>query len=221
VTWSALMRRSIRSWLEGGNIGLGTFTVKHTQCWPKTCTSGGRSCNDYPQMPTVIYSQGKVTRGEALTQALSTCRQQDMRNVAHSISPSRVAGYRRKMCDRCDTGSLPGGQSVMHDEVDGKRNLLAEEMLRYFGETCPALAARCEIAIAGLPLLARREVAGRLQTLRALTNETNRGLTAAHVAVARGQAPAERLLDRALASIEHLNEIAQTMTGWMDELLGA
>jgi len=27
----------------------------------------------------------------------------------------------------------------MQKGIDGKRNLLAEEMLRYFGETCPAL----------------------------------------------------------------------------------
>ena len=109
----------------------------------------------------------------------------------------------------------------MHEGIDGKRNLLVEEMLRYFGETCPALAARCEIAIVGLPPLARREAAGRLQTLGAVTNETNRELAAARVAVVRGQAPAERLLDRALASIEHLSEVAQTMTRWMDELLDA
>jgi hypothetical protein len=105
--------------------------------------------------------------------------------------------------------------------IDGKRNLLAEEMLRYFGETCPALAPRYEVAIVGLPPLARREVAGRLHTLWAVTNETNRELSAARVAVARGQAPAELLFDRALASIEHLSEIAQTMTRWMDELLDA
>ncbi len=29
------------------------------------------------------------------------------------------------------------------------------------------------------------------------------------------------MLDRALASIEHLNEVAQTMTRWMDELLNS
>ena len=109
----------------------------------------------------------------------------------------------------------------MHDGIDGKRNLLAEEMLRYFGETCPALAARCEIAIVGLPPLARREAAGRLQTLGAITNETNRELAAARVAVTKRQAPAELLFDRALASIEHLSEVAQAMTRWMDELLNA
>jgi hypothetical protein len=91
-------------------------------------------------------------------------------------------------------------------------------MLRYFGETCPALAARCEVAIVGLPPLARREVVGRLRTLRAVTNETNRELAASRVAVTTGQDPAD-LIDRALASIEHLSEVAETMTLWMDELL--
>ena len=62
---------------------------------------------------------------------------------------------------------------------------------------------------------------GRLQTLEAVTNETNRELRAARLAVTRGQAPAELLLDRALASIEHLSEVAETMTLWMDELLDA
>jgi hypothetical protein len=94
-------------------------------------------------------------------------------------------------------------------------------MLRYFGETCPALAARCEVAIVGLPPLARREVVGRLRTLRAVTNETNRELAVSRVAVTTGQDPADLLLDRALASIEHLSEVAETMTLWMDELLDA
>jgi len=107
----------------------------------------------------------------------------------------------------------------VHDGIEGKRHLLAEEVLRYFGETCPALAARCEVAIVGLPRLALREVAGRLQALESITNETNRELTAARVTVTKGQAPAELLLDRALASIEHLSEVAQAMTLWMDELL--
>jgi len=105
--------------------------------------------------------------------------------------------------------------------IEGKQNLLAKEMLRYFWETCPALAARCEVAIVDLPPLARREVAGRLQTLAAVANETNRELAAARVAVTRRQAPAELLLDRALASIEHLSEVALATTRRMDELLNA
>jgi hypothetical protein len=93
-------------------------------------------------------------------------------------------------------------------------------MQRYFWETCSALATRCEDAI-GLPPVARREVVGRLQTLRTITHETNRELTSARIAVAQGQIPDKILLDRALASIEHLNEVAQTMTRWMDELLNS
>ena len=49
----------------------------------------------------------------------------------------------------------------------------------------------------------------------------NRELAAAPVAVARRQASAELLLDRALESIEHLREVAQSMTLWMDGLLNA
>ena len=118
-------------------------------------------------------------------------------------------------------GLLHRGYLVVQNGIEGKRNLLAEEVRRYFGETCPALAARCEAAIVGLPPLARREVAGRLQTLAAVTNETNRELAAARVAVTRRRAADEFLLDRTLASIEHLSEIAQTMTRWIDGLLEA
>jgi hypothetical protein len=64
----------------------------------------------------------------------------------------------------------------MHHRIEGQRHLLTEEMLRYFGETCPALAERYEIAIVGLPPLGRREAAGWLQTLCAVSKETNRKL---------------------------------------------
>jgi hypothetical protein len=107
----------------------------------------------------------------------------------------------------------------VRDGLKGKRNLLGVEMLLYFGGTCPTLAAHCEVAIVGLPPLALREVAERLQTLRVITNETNRELTAARAAVTKDQASAELLLDRALSSIEHLNEIAQAMTRQLDDLL--
>jgi hypothetical protein len=113
------------------------------------------------------------------------------------------------------------GDPVVQNGIEGKRYLLADEMLRYFGETCPALLARCEVAIVGLPLLARREVAGPLQALKSIANETSRELAAARVAVTRRQAPAELLLDRALASIEHLSEVALPTTRRMDELPNA
>ena len=176
---------------------------------------------DYPQVATVICSQENLLRATALSQAFLDTPPTEYAQPCPQGLLAQSGQSEKKMAADV-VGLLPlGGHSVVQNGIDGKRNLLAEEMLRYFGETCPALAARCEIAIVGLPPLVRREVAGRLQTLEAVTNETNRELTAARVAVARGQAPAELLLDRALASIEHLSEIAQTMTRWMDEMLEA
>ena len=60
-----------------------------------------------------------------------------------------------------------------------------------------------------------------LANVRAVTNEANRELEAACVAVIRGQAPAKFLLDRALASIEHLSEVAQATTRRLDDLPNA
>ena len=71
-----------------------------------------------------------------------------------TTSPGPEWPVTEEKCAADVVGLLPGGEHpVMHDGIDGKRNLLVEEMLRYFGETCPALAARCEIAIIGLPSL--------------------------------------------------------------------
>jgi hypothetical protein len=50
-------------------------------------------------------------------------------------------------------------------------------------------------------------------------NETNVELRAARAAVTKGQASAELLLDRALASIEHINEVAQAITRQLDDLV--
>jgi hypothetical protein len=107
----------------------------------------------------------------------------------------------------------------MQDWTEGKRNLLAEEMLRYFGETCPTLAASCNAAIGRLSRHARREIAGHLQTLIAVSNETNRELAAARVAATGDHASSELLFGHALASIEHLSEIAQAVAQRMDELM--
>jgi hypothetical protein len=111
----------------------------------------------------------------------------------------------------------------MQDWTEGQRNLLAEEMLRYFGETCPALAASCEAASGRLSRNARKEIVGHLQRLRAVTNETNRELAAARVAAIGDQdhASSDLLFRHALASIEHLSEIAQAVAQRMDELMRA
>jgi hypothetical protein len=89
-----------------------------------------------------------------------------------------------------------------------KHELLAAEMRRYFLETCPALTARWKTAIVGLAPPVLRELARRLQALEAVTNETDRELKASHLAAGEGRQSAEHLLDRALASIEHLTEVA-------------
>jgi len=106
----------------------------------------------------------------------------------------------------------------VHRATQSKRNLLAQEMQRYFGETCPALASRCAVASIDLPLFARRKVVERLQLLVAITKETGRGLSAARVG--GGEHSTEKLLcDHALASLEHFDEVAEALTRWMDELL--
>jgi hypothetical protein len=58
----------------------------------------------------------------------------------------------------------------------------------------------------------------RLQVLATVTNETSRQLGAALQPAAEGGAPAEQLLDRALASLERLEEIAGAMMRRMDQL---
>jgi hypothetical protein len=105
----------------------------------------------------------------------------------------------------------------MQHRIESKRHLLTEETLLYFGETCPALAEHCAIAIVELRPRDRREAAKCLQTLCSVSNETNRELAAARLAASRGHATI-KLLDRALASIEHLRKIAQTVTQRIDEL---
>jgi hypothetical protein len=73
----------------------------------------------------------------------------------------------------------------------------------------------------GLPPSVLRELAGRLQELDAVTNETNRELKAAGLAIAGGRESAEDLLNRALVLMDHLSEVAEDMTRRLDELLKA
>ena len=58
-----------------------------------------------------------------------------------------------------------------------------------------------------------------LKHLEDLTNTANRYLHAAHEEAEAGEVPVEDLLDRALASMEHLREAVETMTRLLDELL--
>ena len=79
-------------------------------------------------------------------------------------------------------------------------------------------AARCEAVIIGLPPPILRELAGRLQEFEAVTDETNRQLKAAQAAAFKDEESAELVLDRALASLEHLNEVAEAITKHLDGL---
>jgi hypothetical protein len=107
----------------------------------------------------------------------------------------------------------------MGDGIERNRNLLGEAMRCYFFEACPALVARCQIVIIGLPPLALEEIARRLQTLTRVSNDTNRELEAARVAASTGEASTEQLLDRALASVEHLSEVAEAIMRRLDDLM--
>jgi hypothetical protein len=111
----------------------------------------------------------------------------------------------------------------MADEeaIQRKHKLLASEMQRYFLETCPALSARWQTVIVGLAPPVLRELARRLQALEAVTNETNRELKAYLLAAGEGRESGEHLLDRALASMEHVTEVAEEMMRRLDELLKA
>ena len=102
-----------------------------------------------------------------------------------------------------------------------KHDLLAAEMHHYFSDICPELVARWKEAMLGLPPSILRELAGRLQELEDFTDQTNLELRAAHDATAEDRGYAEELLDRALASLEHLGEVAEAMTRRLDELLKA
>jgi hypothetical protein len=102
-----------------------------------------------------------------------------------------------------------------------KHDLLAAEMHHYFWDICPELAARWKEAMLGLPAPVLRELAGRLQELEDFTDQTNLELRAAHDATSEDRGDVEELLDHALASLEHLGEVAEAMTRRLDELLKA
>jgi hypothetical protein len=104
---------------------------------------------------------------------------------------------------------------------DRKQDLLAAELQRYFDDTCPALVARWQATIRGLAPPFLRELVSRLEELETVTNETNRQLEAAFRTTVDEGTPSEAPLDRALASLENLNEIATAIMRRLDELVTA
>ncbi len=100
-----------------------------------------------------------------------------------------------------------------------KQRLLAMELERYFGQTCPELTAKWNLAIPGLQPSLRRELTRRLQDFERVTNLVNRELIAAYgSATAKGES-AESVLDRALAALERLTEVADDLNRMVNELL--
>jgi hypothetical protein len=107
------------------------------------------------------------------------------------------------------------------EAIRRNRELLAAEMYAYFWHTNKELTARWTEAMLRMSPAVLRDLAVELRELETVTNQTNLELEAAHRAAAEGREPAESLLDRALASMEHLNEIAEEMTRRLDEMLKA
>jgi len=125
----------------------------------------------------------------------------------------------------------------MGDRLEMKRRLLAAELERSFGETCPALAAGWESAIADQAPRVLRELAVLLQEFEAATEEANRQLRTVGIelfqddrqpeeqperqAQEQNEEQAEQMSSRALASLERLNDIAKAITKHLDEVSSA
>lgn len=103
--------------------------------------------------------------------------------------------------------------------IRGKQRRLATELERYFGQTCPELTAKWNLAILGLQSSPLRELTSRLQDFERITNLVNRELKAAYGSAAAKGESAESVLDRALASLERLTEVADDLNRRVDELL--
>ena len=109
---------------------------------------------------------------------------------------------------------------VDEEAIQRKRERLAAETHEYFWNVCPELTTRWKQAMLTLPPSVLRDVAVELRGLELATNRASQELSKAHVGAEAGKVPVEELLDRALASMEHLREAVDTMTRLLDELLG-
>jgi hypothetical protein len=92
-------------------------------------------------------------------------------------------------------------------------------MARYFGKMNPALAARLETARVSLTPPVLQGLAGILVPLEKMIVETHRELRVALTPAGDGGAPDGLALDRALASLEHLNKSAEAILVHLNELL--
>lgn len=106
----------------------------------------------------------------------------------------------------------------MRDSIESKTELLAAELQRYFGENLPntrgALGSGHGRSGAPSPPRTSRPPAGA-----GVSNRREQPPAQGHTqAAAEDGESAEVLLDRAIASIEHLSEIAPAMMKRLDEL---
>jgi hypothetical protein len=90
---------------------------------------------------------------------------------------------------------------------------------RLFRRNSSDLIARFLQAKLWLPEPVLRERADQLSAIETATIRTNLELKAARLEAVEGRESAGRLLERALASVERLNEVATAITGRLDELL--
>ena len=90
---------------------------------------------------------------------------------------------------------------------------------RYFWSDAPEATAKWNLAILGVQPSLLRELTGRLQDFERITNLVNRELKAAYGSAAAKGESAESVLDRALASLERLTEVADDLNRRVDELL--
>ena len=103
--------------------------------------------------------------------------------------------------------------------VERKLKLLTANADDYFWHAGLEVEKRSKEARLKLRRSVLRGLTKELEKFERATDETNRELRAAQVAAVGRKASAEPLLDRALASMEHLSEADDTMTRLLGELL--
>ena len=101
-----------------------------------------------------------------------------------------------------------------------KQKLLISEMRRYFRQKCEEIRGKFEEAILRLTPHVRGELARQLLGLRALSNQTDQKLRAARGAAGADAASFGRLVDLTIIAMEHLNDAAEALSRYLDELFG-
>lgn len=99
-------------------------------------------------------------------------------------------------------------------ELRPKSELLGSLMAQYFGRACPALVRKLDAALWGLPLPARREIAGRLRAIEAIARGIERARRGPRLH-SEGDAAS---LDEAIAQMERLMEAVDGLLLRLDEL---